>query len=396
MKRLCVILLLLVMAMPAAAQQTASRSTFMRLMEVQELWEEDRYPEAIEKLEALAAATRDKPYDFAVTNQYLAHTAVMVGEHERARPALEAALATPGLPNTLVGELKMFYAQVVIGDEEYELAKQMFDDWLAITETEPTPAQLFSIGYANYMAEYLAEARDFVSRAIAQSAAIPDSWLRVYYQVLFDSKAYDDAQQIALDLLNRDPLNEQYWRLLASHHLRLEDYQAALSVVEVAMHTGGLQDEADLRRVVSMYSQVLVPEKAARRMASWIEGGRIEDNAKTWRQLGDMWLMARERENAKSALWRSASMEADAGTLELLASIHFEDAEWQQSYEAFERALRLTAADDEDLHRLEMLTGLTAMRAGHKTEAREFLLLAQQDQGLRGQVRSILRELDKS
>ena len=43
-----------------------------------------------------------------------------------------------------------------------------------------------------------------------------------------------------------------------------------------------------------------------------------------------------------------------------------------------------------------MLTGLTAMRAGHKQEAREFLMLAQQSDELRGQVRSILRELDKS
>ena len=105
--------------------------------------------------------------------------------------------------------------------------------------------------------------------------------------------------------------------------------------------------------------------------------------------------MARERDNAKLALRKSASIEADAATLELLASIHFEDAEWQQSYDAFERTLRLTDSDDDDLHRLEMLTGLTAMRAGHKTAAREFLLLAQKDQKLRGQVRSILKELDE-
>ena len=274
--RLCAIILLLVVAVPAPAQQAVSRSTFMRLMDVQELWEDDRYPEAIEKLEALAAATRQKPYDFAVTNQYLAHTAIMMGEHERARPALEAALATAGLPDTLVGELKMFYAQIVIGDEDYELAKRMFDDWLAIAETEPTPAQLFSVGYANYMADYLAESRDYVGRAVAQASVPPDSWLRIYYQILFDSKAYEDARQIAVDLLNRAPSNEQYWRLLASHHLRLEDYEEAVSIAEVAMHAGSMQSEADLRRVVSMYSQVLVPEKAARRLASWLDEDKIE------------------------------------------------------------------------------------------------------------------------
>jgi hypothetical protein len=88
-------------------------------------------------------------------------------------------------------------------------------------------------------------------------------------------------------------------------------------------------------------------------------------------------------------------MEADAETLEFLAGLHFEDAEWQQSFEAFERALRVTDSDDENLHRLEMLTGLTALRAGHEGDARKFLLMAQQDSELRGQVRAILRELER-
>jgi hypothetical protein len=43
-----------------------------------------------------------------------------------------------------------------------------------------------------------------------------------------------------------------------------------------------------------------------------------------------------------------------------------------------------------------MLTGLTAMRAGHESEAREYLALAARSEELRGQVRGILRELDGS
>jgi tetratricopeptide (TPR) repeat protein len=379
-----------------AAEPTASRSTFLKLMDVQELWEEDRYPEAIDMLEDLAASTRDKPYDFALANQYLAHTAVMMGEQERARPALEAALATPGLPEQLVGELKMFYAQIVIGDEEFELAKQLFDDWLAITEEPPSPAQLFSIGYANYRSEHLSEARGFVARAIEGSTSPPDNWLRLYYQVLFESEDYAAAEQVAVDLVNREPANEQYWRLLASHYMRLENFRDALATAEVASLTGAMQSEADLRRIASLYSQVYVPERAARRLAGWIDAGSVEADAETWRQLGDLWMLARERNNAKAALWKSVEIDPDAKALEFLASIHFEDAEWDRSFAAFERALKMTDPEDEDLHRLEMLTGLTAMRAGHESEAREYLALAARSEALRGQVRGILRELDGS
>ena len=105
-------------------------------------------------------------------------------------------------------------------------------------------------------------------------------------------------------------------------------------------------------------------------------------------------MLARERDNAKAALWQSVESEPDPKALEFLASIHFEDAEWERSYVAFERALRMTDPEDEDIHRLELLTGLTAMRAGHPSEAREFLMLARQSEQLRGQVQSILRELD--
>ncbi len=76
-----------------SAEAKASRSTFMKLMDIQELWEEDKFPEAIAGLNALIESVADKPYDFALANQYLAHTVVMMGENERARAPLEAALA---------------------------------------------------------------------------------------------------------------------------------------------------------------------------------------------------------------------------------------------------------------------------------------------------------------
>ena len=398
MKRILLIIAVLLPLALHAAEPTASRSTFLKLMDVQELWDEEDYAGALLELEELIEKTRDnKPYDFALANQYLAHTALMADQVDRARPALEAALSMPekDLGVKLTGEIKMFYAQIVIGDEDFELAKRMFDEWLETTEEEPKPQQYFSMGYANYMAGYLTEARDYVTMAINQSTKPADNWLRLQYSILFDSKEYEQARAIAINLLDRDPQNESYWRLLASHYMRLEDYPQALATAETALTAGVMNSETDLRRVASLYGHVAVPEKAARQLSVWLEEEKVEADAKTWRQLGDLWMLARERKNAKEALWKSVNLEPDARTYEFLASIHFEDEEWQQSYDAFEQALRLSDEDEEKIHRLEMLTGLTAMRAGHKQEAREFLMLAETSAELRGQVRGILRELDK-
>ncbi len=396
--RLLLTLTALCLAASAIAQEApkASRSTFLKLMDVQELWEEDRYEDAIAMLEALSEDNADRPYDFALCKQYLAHTAVMMGQSERARPALEAALAQPRLPEELLANLKLFYGQIVMADDEFELAKRMFDEWLATTTVEPTPGQLFSVSYANYMSGNLDEAVEFITRAIDGRSNPPDNWVRLQYQILFDVGRYDDALAVATQLLDRDPASEDYWRLLASHHMRREDYAQALSAFAIAYQNGVLSKEDDLRRIASLYGHVAVPEKAARLLEQWIEEESIEKNAETWRTLGDMWMLARERDNAKAALWNSVTAEPDADTYEFLAGIHFEDAEWEQAYEGFEKALGTGDVDEEDVARLQLLAGLTAMRSGDKQTAREYFLLAERDDELRGQVRGLLRELDES
>ena len=389
-------LLLVAVGSAAAADSKASRTTFVKLMDVQELWEEERYDEAVEKLEELVEATRSKPHDFALANQYLAHTAVMMGNQEGARAPLEAALGMSELSDELVGSLKMFYAQIVLAEEEYDLARRMFNDWLAVTEEPPKPAQLFSVSYANYQSGYLDEAATYIRRAVTESPNPPSNWLRLYYQILFDLEDYAAAKRVVVELLDRDPDEEQYWRLLASHHMRLEDYAPALATLEVASHAGALTEEADLRRVASLYGNLSVPEKAARKLELWLEEQRVESNADTWRRLGDLWMLARERDRAKTALWRSLELRPDAKAWEFLASIHFEDAEWQRSFEAFENTLAMQEAEGEAEYRLQMLTGLTAMRAGERDKAREYLKMAERSDQLRGQVRGLLRELEDS
>ncbi len=379
-----------------SAEAKASRSTFMKLMDIQELWEEDKFPEAIAGLNALIESVADKPYDFALANQYLAHTVVMMGENERARAPLEAALAQPGLPAELLANLKMFYGQIIMADEEWELAQRMFDEWLAVTTEEPTPGQLFQVGYANYMAGDLPRAVDFVQQAVDGRTTPPDNWLRLQYQILFELQRYDQALTIVTELVERDLNSDEYWRLLASHHMRLEDYEQALSAFAIAQQNDVLTKEDDLRRVASLYGHVAIPEKAARLLQQWIDDERIEQNAETWRQLGDLWMLAKERENAKVALWKAVESEPDADTYEFLAGIHFEDAEWERSHEAFEKCLDTGDVEDEDLHRLQLLTGLTAMRSGNKQVAREYFMLAEQDEELRGQVRGLMRKLDES
>ncbi len=376
--------------------QQASRQTFLKLMDVQELWEEENYDEALTELEALREKTRGDPYDYALANQYLAHTCVLADCPDVTRNALEEALGQPGLPDELLLTLKLFYAQVVLVEEDFETARRYFEEWLALGPEKPDPSQLFSASYAHYMTDSFGRAEELLSQALEAKLETkddpPDSWYRLYYQTLMQLKRHGQAEQVVVDLVARRPGEVDFWRLLANHYLRLEDGRKALSVMTIAYAQGILNDKDDSRRIVSLYGYVEVPERAARLLDELVEEAVLESDFETLKQLGDLWLLSRERAKAVDVLKRAAEVAPDGKTDELLGSIYFEDEAWGLAHSAFVRALDKGGTDEAD--RLHLLAGISAFRAGMKEQARVSLREAMKYDEFRDQARSVLRRLD--
>ncbi len=400
MIRRVVILLTLIAGLLAAAggladTATPSRSTYAKLIDVQELWSKDEYDEAFAVLEELANKTRDKePLDYAVAEQYIAHTAILADRYELARPALEKALAQQGLPKEFAASLKLDYGQIVLGNEEYELARKMLEDWYADTDAEKQPSQLFALAYANYMTEHLPRAEELLESALANSKTVNNTWYRVYYQVLFDQKKYDKAESVVYGLVSRDPANETYWQLLVNHYLHLEDERRALAAIAIARIQGLMNTTDDMKRIATLYSVVEIPEKAARLLQGWVEEGSLKADAQTLRRIGDLWLLARDRDQAKVYLGKAAAAAPNGKTYELLASIEFEDEDWRSAYSNFMQALDAGGLDDKEYAYL--LAGISAMRAGMDSQARAALEKAKASKTYRDQALAMLRKLNES
>ncbi len=379
-------------AVQAASEPRASRSTFEKLIAVQEMWEEENYSEAITTLEALAEKVRGADYDFAITQQYLAHTSYLAGDVPRTRKALEAALATPGLPEKLELELKLFFAQILVGDEEFERARALFEDWLAGADIEPQPAQLFSAAFANYRSGYLPRAETLIVQALDIAKKKDTNWYRLYYEILFELKKYETAEAVLVDLVALAPRDKMMWNLLINHHLRLENSARALSVMLLSRYQGIDEDEDSRMRLVSLYSYLAVPERAARLLQEWLEAGEIEETPQTLRQLGDLWLLARERPQAREMLERAAAVAPDGRTWELLGGLLFEDELWEQAYTAYTKAQEAGGLNEPA--RIALLAGLSAYRAGMEEQAREALKEAEKSDEMKAQARAILKKLD--
>ena len=396
--RMFIVLISVMVAIQAMADPVAapspSRSTFVKLMKVQKYWEEEDYDAAIADLETLLRKKQDDPYEFALASQFLAHTYVLLDRPQAARRILEAALEKEGIHFQLLANLKLFYGQLALGDDEYELARQMFEEWLATTMQVADSSQLFSAAYANYMTQHLGEAEKLVEQAVSGNAAAPDSWHRLHYQILFDLERYEAAELILLDMLERSPADDGYWRLLASHHLRREDSVKALAALTIARQIEVLTETGDLLRIVSLYNVTEAPERGARMLEQALADAELESDFEVLRRLGDLLLLSREKARAITALQRAAVIAPDGKTHELLASIWFNDQEWRNAHDAYVTAIEKGGVDNVD--RLYLLAGVSAMRAGMTKEARSALTEASRSTALQSQAQAMLRKLDEA
>lgn len=383
--------LVLALSDPGMAQLT-SRSTFARLTDVQRAWDDENYDRAFSMLERLASQKGLGNYDAAVTQQYIAHTALLADQPERARQALEAALAFDDLPDKLLAPLKLSLGQLALADEKYEHAKTLLEDWFRLIDVDPQASQLFSVAYANYMTGNLPRAETLLEDIVELEDANP-SWPRVYYQVLFEQQKFDEAERILYRLLNLEPGNSGYWRMLANHYVRVEKRRRALAALAIADAQAMLTETSDRERLASMYGFVEAPERAARILEATL-GEDAEPAASVLERIGNLWLLARERPRALDYLQRAAAAAPNGRLYELIGSLLFEDEQWAAAHDAFR--LALSAGDSVEPPRVALLAGVSAMRAGLDDAARQALESAKASEKHRAYALSMLRELDES
>ncbi len=391
----CVMLMALsTSAAIAAEQDRASNKTYLKMMDIQELWNEEQYVEALDELQEFEQKVMGRPYDQAVVLQYIAHTYVFIDQIDGARKALQRALQLPDISVPLTAELKLIYGQIMLGDDEFEEAREALEYWYENTETNRMPNQLFTLGYANYLTDRMERAEELLAIAIAEEVAPRESWYRVYYQVLFARKKYALAEELVRGMIERDPYDNGNWRLLANHHLQLEDSRKALVALTIAYNEGLLEGADDLKRMIALYGAIEVTEKAARLLEQHLASETLKTDADMLKRLASLWLLSRERDQAKIVLQQAAAAAPDGRTYEMLGNIFFEDEDWENAHEAYLKALDLGGFDEPE--RIYMLAGISAEQGGMKDAARNAFMEARKSDDLRKQADALLRRLDRS
>jgi tetratricopeptide (TPR) repeat protein len=360
-------LLLLVFAIGLAqGEETLSVPTYRKLQRAQEMLDGQQAGTAIEALRGLAAEVAERPYEYAYVMQYLAHAQTLLEQPEAALRTLATALERTDLPPHLALDLRFFQARLLLSEERYEEALAALDAWFA-QDPDPLAEAFYYRGMAQYQTGRYAAAQASLEQALALADKPERRWREVLLAAYVQGGALKKADGLLTTLISETPAELLLWRKLASLQLERGDRAAALATLRLAQHLHRLET-TDLDAIASMYATLGMPDKGARLLEAWTAAGLLKPTPERRRYLGELWLLARERERAKQAFTRLAA-DTGAGELDQLAGkLCMEDGQWLDAAASLTRALERGNLDDEP--RTRLMLGVALLKSGEVPGAR--------------------------
>ncbi|RLB58419.1 MAG: hypothetical protein DRI34_04910 [Deltaproteobacteria bacterium] len=338
----------LLLAAPAAAARekekekqqvdyVVSKWAYKRLTKATGLIDKKKYKEAIDVLQSMKRRSRLNPYEKALMYQTLGYVYAGLEKIPPAIKNLEECLATGSLPAGALLDTQYNLGQLYMVAKNYRKAISVFLDWIHKVDN-PKPGAKFNLAMAFVQAKRYREALRWVNEAVGAVKRPKEQWLQLKLSVHFKLKQYRKVAQVLERLVSRFR-KKTYWMQLAAIYSELKQEKKALAVLELAYLQGFLTSRGEIRNLISLYNYHNVPIKAARLLEEAMNKGLIKRERKSFEELADTWLRAREMERAARAMEQAARL-ADGGELYLrLAQIRIEQQKWKAAAAALARAL---------------------------------------------------------
>lgn len=366
----CMLPLLLALSIgipvPAAQGAGLSRGAYLKLQEASKLTEAGKAREAIRRLQLLERALQQKNYELAMVRQYLVYAHMAAGEPAIAQAIAVKVLKSGQLPTEAAHALTWLAAQIAYRLEDYRACIHYVEQWIS-AESSPSAKAHFLAGFSYYRLKQPRIAEQHLEQAMTRVEKIPEDWQRVLLAVYLDGRQYHKAESVLHALIKREPDNRSWWNYLVAVYLQQDKEDKALAALVLA-HCRSRLDTADLMRIVRLYSDNGIPEKAARLLRDWLKEGRLEATPNAFRLQFELWRLACEHGPALQALEKAASLSSSGEDYLLLGRLHLERNQWQPARHALQRALFLGVKEKTQAH---YLLGVAALNCDDPNTARQ-------------------------
>ena len=352
------LLMLLIAATSARAQETTanavqqagtaerkernvsmSEAAYRRLSSVHDLMGEEKFEQALERLQAMERMALSD-YEEALLFQTYGFVYAQQGNYGPAITAFERCLALDALPN--VGQQGMLYslAGLYASEGQYQKVVDTMSTWLQFAQ-EPVAGDAYMLmGSAYAELEQLDKALPYVLEAIKRADKPKENWYQLALSIYFDRDEYAPARDMLKTMVVYWPDTVRYWEMLSSVYLELKDDPNALATQMLAYKKGLLTSERNILNLVKLNIYLEIPYTAGEILDREMAAGRVEANKKNLDLLLSAWTAAREFDSAIDTIDRLGPLADDGEYFVQKAQLLYEKSEWQGVIEAGEQALQ--------------------------------------------------------
>ncbi len=351
-----------------APEAHAGKALQQLLADIQLFITAGRYEKAQMDAEVLLEQTKPGSQKRAMVLRTLTQIAMLRGDYTTTSNHILELLDNYSLPADLRITLESSLAQAWLQQDKVDNVIERLTPLLnneQLSVSNPLPWMMLASALVSK--ERYAEALPTMTKAIALHQQPPAAWHELLLSIQFQVEAYEGSIATVKTLLDIHPNRARYWRQLASLYLMLDKTDEALATMETGASHSLLNRLSDIGQMTWLRQSTGQPAQAAEHLASALQNGTIADHAQHWEQLGELWLSARETDQAIRA-FAKAGEHAETGQpwqrqAELQILIH----DWQGATDSLSRAI--DKGGQKDSGKAWLLLGYLHLKSDNISEA---------------------------
>lgn len=279
----------------------------------------------------------NNPYAKALTLQEMAGRAAKNKDYQTAIRHLEEALDTDALSSIAEGEMRQDLATLYVAGGKPDKAIGMLREALR-GDGAKDPELHYALAAAYVGVKRYRDALAPLKKAMSLTQAPKASWYDLMFAIRHRLGQLGEAADVLQEKLDRFGADKEAWMQLTAIHVQNKKYDKAAATMAVAYRQGYLETQEELLQLASLYTRGGAPYEAAALMQQWLKEGKLPDSARHWEHLAGLWLEAKEREKALSAMAKAAEKSGKASQYLEIAQLNMELENWPQAANAIGQA----------------------------------------------------------
>jgi tetratricopeptide (TPR) repeat protein len=333
-----------------------SERTYKRLSVIHELMGEEKYGEALKRLNELAKKVSSRKYESAVVMQTYGYLYVSTDKPRKAIDAFNQSLKSQAMPEPAEQNVRLNLTQLYMSVGENLKAVSIYEAWIKLEKT-PSSAG-YALGGTLYAAvKNYALAAKHLKSAITVSKKPREDWYRLLLAIYYEDKKYSQAAPLLKEMINYFPGKKEYWKQLSAIHSMLGNDRESLAVLHLAYLNGLLSEEKELVNLARFNMYMEMPYKAVKLIEDSMKKETMEANRENLEILYQAHIDAKSLDEAVAVLYRISDLSQDGSILVKIAYLQAEMGHWGEANRTVTKAIGKGRLDDAG--RAYLIQGIT-------------------------------------